>query len=251
MTSDISKLQPEKVADSPIYRIKLTATYHAWITLIATLIFLFLGSTEVFVTSVATSFLLFYLVNRQSWKSLGNIGGYANTFTLLRLMVLLALCAVHSYIHPYLITGIALLFIVGDGIDGYLARNFNAASAFGEYFDAETDAFFVLALGIILLDRQMTGPWILIPGLLRYGYMIILPALKARHHVKGSSFMRQLVGIWLMSTLMVSFITKPEVHIPNLIIATTMVSISFIVDFWALLPSRNSELNVVQPAEPK
>ena len=238
MSSEISNVHPEKVGESVSSRIKTTAIYHAWITLIATLVFLFFHSVALFTSTVAVSFLLFYLVNRQGWKSLGRIGGYANAFTLLRLMVLLALCAFHQYVHHYLITAIALLIIIGDGIDGYLARKYNAASIFGEYFDAETDAFFVLSLGIILFDRQMVGEWILIPGLLRYGYMIILPVVKARHHVKGSSFIRQLVGIWLMSALMISFITKPEVYVPNLIIAIMMVSISFIVDFWLLLYSK-------------
>ena len=105
-------------------------------------------------------------------------------------------------------------------------------------FDAETDAFFVLALGIILLDRHMVGPWILLPGLLRYGYMIVISFIKVRHHVTGSSFMRQLVGVWMMSVLMAAFITKPEVYVPNLIIATAMVSVSFATDFWLLLRSR-------------
>jgi phosphatidylglycerophosphate synthase len=238
LNPEISKAPPGKVAEHIGKRIKTTATYHAWITLSATLIFLFLRSTEVFISAVAASFFLFYVVNRPGWKALGRVGGYANAFTLLRLLVLLALCAFHSYVHNYLITGIALLIIIGDGIDGYLARNFNAASTFGEYFDAETDAFFVLALGVVLLDRHMVGTWILLPGLLRYGYMVILSFMKVRHHVTGSSFMRQLVGVWLMSVLMVSFITKPEVYVPNLIIATGMVSVSFMVDFWLLLRSR-------------
>jgi hypothetical protein len=37
---------------------------------------------------------------------------------------------------------------------------------------------------------------------------------------------------------MFSFITKPEVYVPNLIIAIMMVSISFIVDFLLLLHSK-------------
>ena len=134
LNPEISNMHPEKVAESVEQRIKTTATYHAWIVLTATLLFLFLRSVEVFISAVAASFFLFYLVNRPGWKALGRVGGYANAFTLLRLLVLLALCAFHAYLHPYLITAIAFLIIIGDGIDGYLARNFNAASTFGEYF---------------------------------------------------------------------------------------------------------------------
>jgi len=238
LNPEISKVQTEKIAEAVNKRIKTTATYHAWIMILATLVFMIFRSAEAFVSAVATSFLLFFLVNRSGWRHLGRVGGYANAFTLLRLVVLLALCIAHQYIHPYLITAIALLIIIGDGIDGYLARNFNAASAFGEYFDAETDAFFVLALGIIMLDRGMVGVWILLPGLMRYGYMIMLSFTKAPKHVKGSSFLRQLVGVWLMSAFMITFITQPEVYIPNLIIAIAMVISSFIVDFWALIRVR-------------
>lgn len=67
---------------------------------------------------------------------------------------------------------LATVFLLADGVDGKLARRQGTVSPFGARFDLEVDALFVLIAGILLLRAEQLGPWVLITGLLRYGYLL-------------------------------------------------------------------------------
>ena len=68
-----------------------------------------------------------------------------------------------------------------DVADGVLARRDEDASAFGAWFDQETDALFVLILSACVWRAGHVGPWVLAAGLWRYGFValrILLPRLR-------------------------------------------------------------------------
>ena len=58
-----------------------------------------------------------------------------------------------------------------DGLDGWLARQSRMASDFGARFDMEVDALLVMALSILAWQFGKAGPWVLLSGLLRYGFL--------------------------------------------------------------------------------
>ncbi len=77
------------------------------------------------------------------------------------------------------LAGIAALLAL-DGIDGWAARRWRQASAFGARFDLEVDAGLILGLALIAAGLGKAGPWILGLGLLRYGFVaggLLWPAL--------------------------------------------------------------------------
>ena len=63
---------------------------------------------------------------------------------------------------------IALVVVLLDGVDGWVARRTRTASALGERFDLETDAALILVLAILAWQYGKAGPWVLLSGLLRY-----------------------------------------------------------------------------------
>jgi phosphatidylglycerophosphate synthase len=67
--------------------------------------------------------------------------------------------------------GAALLAAALDGVDGWLARRTQMTSAFGARFDMETDVFLVLALSILAWQFGKAGVWVLLCGLMRYGFV--------------------------------------------------------------------------------
>lgn len=99
--------------------------------------------------------------------------GPANRVTLVRLL-LTALVAgaigapALTAEYAWITTGLALLALALDGVDGWLARRRDCASAFGARFDMETDALFILVLALLVWQRGTVGGWILLAGLLRY-----------------------------------------------------------------------------------
>ena len=58
-----------------------------------------------------------------------------------------------------------------DGVDGWLARRERIASPFGARFDMEIDALLILALSVLAWRHQKAGAWVVLSGLLRYGFV--------------------------------------------------------------------------------
>lgn len=58
-----------------------------------------------------------------------------------------------------------------DAFDGAMARRAGMSSDFGARFDMETDAAFILVLCVLVWQSGVTGPWILVAGLMRYAFV--------------------------------------------------------------------------------
>src|SRR5688572_28890857 len=69
-------------------------------------------------------------------------------------------------------TALAVLMIVLDGVDGWLARRSRMVSAFGARFDVETDALLVMAMCILVWQHGKAGAWVLVGGMMRYVFVM-------------------------------------------------------------------------------
>lgn len=67
---------------------------------------------------------------------------------------------------------LATLAAVLDGVDGRLARRGGLESRFGARFDMETDALMILALAVLAWRWERAGAWVLLSGLMRYGFVL-------------------------------------------------------------------------------
>ncbi len=228
---ELTNQQKVKLLSDKVQRV---ASFHAWIMVMNTALLFLFGSMAVFVTVSFVSIFMFGRANRDSWKQFGVFGGYANLVTGLRYLILLLLCLLNSYSHNYVLFGFTLLVTIADGFDGYLARKYKTSSVFGEYFDSETDAFFVLSVTAVLFEKGMAGSWILLPGLLRYVYVIAISFLKYPHYSNNAgTFRRRFIGSFLMGCLIACFVLSPVIYIPAMVIAYILVTFSFIIDFVA------------------
>ena len=64
------------------------------------------------------------------------------------------------------IVGLAVVALVLDGVDGWVARRTETVSALGARFDMEVDAFLILVLSTYV--AQSVGSWVLAIGAARY-----------------------------------------------------------------------------------
>ena len=65
-------------------------------------------------------------------------------------------------------TALALVALVLDGVDGWIARRRGESSSFGARFDMETDAALGLVMALLIWRSGETGAWVLGLGTLRY-----------------------------------------------------------------------------------
>ncbi|SEO91108.1 CDP-alcohol phosphatidyltransferase family protein [Aquisalimonas asiatica] len=112
--------------------------------------------------------------------------GPANRVTLVR--AVLCLPALGLVFHPqgvdevarWWVVGLAAVVLVLDGVDGWVARRTGSSSAFGARFDMELDAVLLLALSVLVWYSGQVGAWVLLIGLMRYGFVAagwLVPAL--------------------------------------------------------------------------
>jgi phosphatidylglycerophosphate synthase len=139
------------------------------------------------------------------------------------------------------VTGAALIAISLDGIDGYLARTRKTASPFGERFDMEVDALFILIMTYLVFEAGRAGPWVLLIGLMRYGFVAagwIWPSLK---NDLPPSFRRKLICVVQGTALTLCFVPLVSDMAATILAAAALVALtwSFTVDILFLIRRRS------------
>jgi phosphatidylglycerophosphate synthase len=101
--------------------------------------------------------------------------GPANQLTTARAVLVVLVAGLIGEPGPPSVAGTAaavgLVATMMDGLDGWLARHSGMTSAFGARFDVEVDALLIQALAILAWRYGKAGPWVLLSGLMRYGFV--------------------------------------------------------------------------------
>ena len=130
---------------------------------------------------------------RRGWGGFTPDGvfGWANRVTAVRFALALLLGAFGPATPGWMLAATLGLAAALDVADGFIARRYGLSSAFGAAFDIETDALLTLIAEAQLWQRGRAGAWILVPGLLRYAYVLALAIVPATAgHVRSSRFGR-------------------------------------------------------------
>lgn len=119
-----------------------------------------------------------------------------------------------------------------DGVDGWLARRFHQESSFGALFDQETDAALILIAAIIVWQAEKAGAFVLIAGLLRYGFIaagVIAPWMRG---ALFPSFRRKLACVVQIGALIFALVPAFERSLTEPIAALSVgfLLISFGID---------------------
>lgn len=168
---------------------------------------------------------------RSLWTPTGYFG-LANWVTLLRLIGILGLVGSSATGKEAVIFSLLLWLL--DGLDGWLAKRFKLTSRFGDLFDKETDAFFTLALAVLLYRTVNVPAWILIGGGLRYAFVLALklanrqaadlPPLPLARPIGAAALIGLILGLWPL----------PAGYRWVLAALTGALAMSFLVSFWTL-----------------
>lgn len=177
----------------------------------------------------------------------GSRFGPADRVTLARAVLVLFLASLagtpeflQTLAWPYGLLCLAAL--VMDGADGYVARRTQSASPFGARFDMELDAFFILVLCAALMVLEKAGPWVLLIGLMRYGFVMAGWVWTWLNAPLPPSFRRKTVCVWQLVTLMVALLPPiPDwfAH-ATLIVALVLLAASFALDIRYLYRHRTT-----------
>ena len=138
-------------------------------------------------------------------------------------------------------TGFGFFLLAADGLDGWLARRNHQDSEFGEYFDKETDAFFLLLLCILAVVYERLGPWILIIGLLRYVFVITVHALRPLVRKEQKTGRARIIYMLTMVSLLAVFLPYSKFCKPLAAALAAGLTLSFAADFVVVFQAPRSE----------
>ncbi len=171
------------------------------------------------------------------WPDARRALGAANRVTLIRavLVALLAGALVSPDAldaHAPIFAAVALVALLLDGVDGWVARRFDAASDFGARFDMELDAFLigVLCLQPVLLGK--VGPWVLAIGAMRYAFVAAMPVWRWLDRPLPHSLRRKIVCVWQVASLLVCLLPAVDAAATAAILglALLLLGASFVID---------------------
>ena len=215
---------------------------HALAMLTASTAALAIGSAWPATLVGAASLCACVALHRERWTPTGRLGA-ANALTLLRVLAITGLPLLARPPGPAAALLVLAIFAL-DGVDGWLARRNAEASAFGAYFDMECDALLVLSCALVLSQSERLPAFVLLPGLLRYVYVVLLWLWSARQPrtEQRAEAPRSRIGRYAFALIMVSFIASlwplEPWHRPLAGIATAAIVYSFGRSMYWSLASR-------------
>lgn len=179
------------------------------------------------------SFSLLVYRCRRRWTTVGRFG-LANAVSVLRLCGIFAF----PWIAPGEIVYWGLILFVMDGADGWIARRAGLAGEFGEFIDKETDAFFMLVLCLVLYRLpEGFGPWILLPGLLRYLFVLFVKLAAPPQPKEQRTAKARWISVFMMLTLLFSCAAYPaylDYCRPLAVLMTIALIYSFAASLWMM-----------------
>lgn len=163
--------------------------------------------------------------------------GPANRVTLLR-GTLVAILAGALAGFPVLagqagwLAALALAALALDGVDGWAARRWRCASAFGARFDMELDAFLILVLCGLLLALGKAGAWVLVIGAMRYVFVAAMAAWPWLDAPLPERWRRKAVCVWQVASLLLCLLPQVGASLAGGLLGLALVLLgwSFAVD---------------------
>jgi phosphatidylglycerophosphate synthase len=148
------------------------------------------------------------------------------------------------------LVALAVVALVTDAVDGWVARRTRTSSRFGTRFDGEVDAFLILVLSVYVAGS--VGWWVLAIGAMRYVFAVAgwgLPWLRAqlppRYWRKVVTATQGIVLTFAAAGLGPLWLTYAA-----LVVALALLAESFGRDVWWSWRHRSAVVEPVEPVEP-
>lgn len=232
---------------SPVLRFRKATPVERWSLANAAVLLgaigtaVFLGAAWPLVVIGTVMLAALTIISRREWTPDGSFG-WANATTVGRLLALCALPLVPD--RPDAIIGVGLAILLSDGLDGWLARRYDLASEFGEFFDKESDSLFLLVLCAMAAFRGTLPDVILGVGLLRYVFVITLFLIQPHVSKEYRSSLASVIYVVMVVAMLTSFLPYPAFYQPIVAVAAVALLWSFGRHFvWLLRLRRRSTVD--------
>ncbi|PKG53738.1 MULTISPECIES: CDP-alcohol phosphatidyltransferase family protein [Vreelandella] len=188
---------------------------------------------------VASAFYTFISILVMVFWTHGSLG-WANRVTLARAVLVALLAgalAANAFVEViWQWLAIAVIALLLDGVDGWIARRTKSHSLFGARFDMELDALLILLLCAGLLRLESLGLWVLMIGGMRYLFVAASWPFPWLAEPLFESFRRKAVCVWQVVALLLALTPLTSHLVASLLAISALLSLlySFGIDVWWL-----------------
>ncbi len=155
------------------------------------------------------------------------LSSYANQVTAIRFIISSVTVLFLDQLPELFSFGLFGFAVLLDGLDGFLAQKYDQMSEIGGLFDKTVDAYFVVLLAFILVQKYEVSFWFLSIGYLHYGYELLVLGLGWQHLVTPKNPIGQYAAAFLFISLLSPFILSPSWYFPIVYFAAAFVGLSF------------------------
>lgn len=141
---------------------------------------------------------------------------------------------------------IAVVALLLDGVDGWIARRTKSHTRFGARFDMELDALLILLLCAGLLRLESLGLWVLLIGGMRYLFIVASWQFPWLSKPLFTSFRRKAVCVWQVVALLLALTPLTSHFIASLLATSALISLTYSFGFdvwWLYRKSKHSKQN--------
>jgi hypothetical protein len=154
-------------------------------------------STLLVAAMAAGSFFGLLIRGRGRFTESGRFG-LANGITLAWVLGAVGLLLVADA-NPGWLASLVALLVGAKGLAGWAAQGCGMGSAFSRLFEQEGDAFLLLVACLLLFSSGRFGGWILLPGALPYGFMLLRQVARRPLSAAWGDYSSRTLGV--MATL--------------------------------------------------
>ena len=131
---------------------------------------------------------------------------------------------------------LAVVSLLLDGIDGWVARRTHSYSPFGARFDMELDALLILLLSTGVMLSESLGGWVLLIGGMRYLFIVASWGFAWLSAPLFDSLRRKAVCVWQVVALLLALTPLTNHLTASLLVLSALITLiySFGVDVWWL-----------------
>lgn len=152
---------------------------------------------------------------------------WADAVTAFRLLIVVSAMLASQQMPLWLLAVGFFCALLLDGLDGYLARKFNAVSDTGQLFDVEVDAFSIFLLAVLLIEQRDWPLALLLVGVLRYAYLILLWLLVRELRWEPRRRYASVIAVIVYLALVINLLADTLLFKGLLIIACVALLLSF------------------------
>jgi uncharacterized membrane protein YbhN (UPF0104 family)/phosphatidylglycerophosphate synthase len=199
--------------------------------LVATAFVLWLGYPPLLSFVGALCFFFLVAQARGAWTPTREFG-LPNLITTLRLVATMGMLVGFAREPGWVLAVAALIVLLLDVLDGWLARRSGLSGKFGACYDIEADALLVLALGILLYHRGLAGPWVILAGTWRYLFVLAPLVFPTPRAEPQRSRHGRLAYVTMLTCFILTLALPAGQGEPLALLGTLAISASFLHSFW-------------------